>query len=297
MHKISVKKRGNKFGLWFFETLVKLFGLRSAYFLLYGVALHYLIFDREAVRGALSYCLRRFKEKRSWMNRVHVYRIFINQGKELIDRYALLSAKLEFDIQLRGFEELNKLLSQKGKGFILLTAHVGNWQIALTALKKMDRAVYLMMRPEDNPAVKDSLGVDTEDNFVKVISPEGFLGGVVEAMSRIKEGNIVSVMGDRKYGFEAISVSFLNDEAYFPFGAFNIAAASGVPIVVLLSAKTGLNKYLVDVSNILYPSYNSHKDKKKQLKEYVQQFAGILENYAAEYPYQCFLFHNVWAKN
>ena len=123
------------------------------------------------------------------------------------------------------------------------------------------------------------------------------MGGVVEAMNVLKEGGILSIMGDRKYGFEALDITFLKDKAYFPFGAFSLAASSNCPVVVLLSAKLPGRKYIVDVSHILYPRYNSNKDKKEQLKNYVQQFADILNEYVVKYPYQCFLFHDVWDKN
>jgi predicted LPLAT superfamily acyltransferase len=293
--KIVTKRRGNRLGFWFFEFLLKVSGLNGAYALLYFVCLHYLIFDQSAVSNALSYITRRFPEAGFFKKRLEVYRLFISQGKQLIDRSAIISGKNLFDIQLKGYEQLSSLLADKTKGFVLLTAHVGNWQIALTTLKKMDKPVYLIMRPEDNAAVKESLNIDAQDSSIKIISPEGFLGGVVEAMQVLKEGNIVSIMGDRKYGFEAQEVSFLKDKAYFPFGAFSLAASSNCPIVVLLSAKLPGNKYVVDVSHIIYPRYNSHKDKREQLKVYVQEFADILDEYVAKYPYQCFLFHDVWS--
>jgi len=295
--RINTKKRGNRLGFWFFRILLKFSGLNGAYALLYFVCLHYLFFDKSAVLNALSYIRRRFPTANFFQQRLEVYRLFISQGKQLIDRAAIISGKNIFDIQLKGFEQLNSLLAVKNKGFLLLTAHVGNWQIALTTLKKMAKPVYLIMRPEDNAAVKESLNIDAQDNFIKVISPEGYLGGVVEAMRVLKEGNIVSIMGDRKYGFEALEAFFLKDKAYFPFGAFSLAASSNCPIVVLLSAKLGENKYSVDVSHILYPRYNSGKDKREQLRIYVQEFADILDEYAAKYPYQCFLFHDVWDKN
>jgi len=294
--RVSVKKRGNKLGFWFFEIFLKIFGLQGAYVLLYAVALHYLFFDREAVTRALSYIKRRFSGCGFLKSRVHVYRLFVSQGKQLIDRFVILSGRQLFDISLKGYNRLSALLSENERGFVLLTAHAGNWQIALTALKKMHRIVYLMMRPEDNPAVKESLNIDGGDSFIKIISPESYLGGVVEAMNALKNGGILSIMGDRKYSFEAAGVSFLKDEAYFPFGAFNLAAASNVPVVILLSAKLPGRKYIVDVSNILYPRYNSSRDKKIQLTGYVQEFARVLEKYTLEYPYQCFLFHDVWAK-
>jgi predicted LPLAT superfamily acyltransferase len=296
-HKIIAQKRGNRLGFWFFETFLKFFGLTGAYALLNFVCLHYLLFDQRAVKNALAYIHRRFPNAGFFKSRGEVYRLFISQGKQLIDRFAMISGKHTFDIQLKGYEQLSALLAEKSKGFVLLTAHVGNWQIALTTLKKMAKPVYLVMRPEDNAAVKESLNIDAQDNFIKIISPEGFLGGVVEAMQVLKEGNIVSFMGDRKYGFEALEVSFLKDKAYFPFGAFSIAASSNCPVVVLLSAKLGQNKYIVDVSNIIYPRYNSNKDKREQLKIYVQEFADILDKYVTQFPYQCFLFHNVWDKN
>ncbi|MFH0917705.1 MAG: lysophospholipid acyltransferase family protein [Candidatus Omnitrophota bacterium] len=295
--KINTRRRGNRLGFWFFRVLLKFLGLPGAYALLYLVCLHYLIFDQRAVSNALSYIRRRFPTANFWKLRWGVYRLFISQGKQLIDRAAILSGKNLFDIQLKGFQQLSSLLADKGKGFVLLTAHVGNWQIALTTLKKMAKPVYLVMRPEDNAAVKESLNIDAQDSFIKIISPDGYLGGVVEAMQVLKEGNIVSIMGDRKYGFEALETSFLKNQAYFPFGAFSLAASSNCPVVVLLSAKLGGNKYIVDVSHIIYPRYNSGKDKRQQLKIYVQEFADILNEYVGQYPYQCFLFHDVWNKN
>ena len=295
--KIITKRRGNRLGFWFFELFLRSLGLRGAYALLYFVCLHYLLFDRSAVGNALSYIQKRFPTANFLKRRLEVYKLFVSQGKQLIDRAAILSRKNLFDIQLKGYEQLSSLLADKNKGFVLLTAHVGNWQIALTTLKKMAKPVYLMMRPEDNTAVKGSLNIDGQDNFIKIISPEGYLGGVVQAMQVLKEGNIVSIMGDRKYGFEALEVSFLKKAAYFPFGAFSLAASNNCPVVVLLSAKVGQNKYMVDVSHILYPRYNSNKDKREQLKSYVQAFADILDEYVVKYPYQCFLFHDVWDKN
>lgn len=296
-NKLAAKKRGNRIGFWFFRVLLKFLGLPGAYALLYFVALHYLLFDRRAVLNALSYIHRRFPTANFLERRLEIYRLFISQGKQLIDRAAILSGKNLFDIQLKGYQQLSSLLADKNKGFVLLTAHVGNWQIALTTLKKMAKPVYLVMRPEDNAAVKESLNIDAQDNFIKIISPEGYLGGVVEAMQVLKEGNIVSIMGDRKYGFEALEISFLKDKAYFPFGAFSLAASSNCPVVVLLSSKLPGNKYSVDVSHILYPRYNSNQNKREQLKVYVQEFADILDKYVAAYPYQCFLFHDVWSKN
>ena len=139
--KINAKKRGNRLGFWCFEVLLKFLGLPGAYALLYLVCLHYLLFDRIAVLNALSYINKRFPATGFFKKRLEVYRLFISQGKQLIDRSAIISGKNLFDIQLKGYEQLSSLLADKYKGFVLLTAHVGNWQIALSTLKKMSKPV------------------------------------------------------------------------------------------------------------------------------------------------------------
>lgn len=294
--KIAVKKRGNALGFWFFKVSLRLFGLKGAYGLLYFVCLHYLFFDRLAVSAALAYVNKRFRKGGFLKRRLHVYRLFINQGKQLLDRYAAITGAKVFDIQLKGYEKLKALLGDSKQGIILLTAHVGNWQVAMTTLKELNRTVYLLMRPEDNPAVQGSLNISPEQSHIKIISPEQYLGGTLEVMKALGEGNIVSIMGDRKYEFDALGISFLENKAYFPFGAFSIAASSKCPIIILLSAKLSWCRYIVDVSHVLYPRYEGQGIKREQLRKYVQEFAWILDKYVQEYPYQCFLFHDVWNK-
>ena len=143
--RINAKRRGNWLGFWFFKVLFKFLGLPGAYALLYFVCLHYLLFDGSAVLSALSYVRRRFPGANFLKQRLEIYRLFISQGKQLIDRAAILSGNNLFDIQLKGYQQLSSLLADKNKGFVLLTAHVGNWQIALTTLKKMAKPVYLVI--------------------------------------------------------------------------------------------------------------------------------------------------------
>ncbi|MEW6379966.1 MAG: lysophospholipid acyltransferase family protein [bacterium] len=294
--KIEARKRGNTLGFWFFKALLHLFGLHGAYGLLYVVCLYYLIFDTSAVSASRAYVKRKFPDCGFFKKYLHTYRLFVSQGKQLIDLYAILAKEKEFDIRLQGYDDFVSLVRGSRQGIILLTAHVGNWQLAMTALGELKKEVYLLMRPEDNQAVKNFLHIGREAGHLKIISPEQDLGGVVKVIDVLKQGHIVSIMGDRSYGSRTIDVSFLEESAGFPYGAFSIAAAVECPIVVLLSVKTDDNTYVIDVSNVLYPRYESGQNKSRQLQTWVQHYATILETYVNRYPYQCFLFHDIWRK-
>jgi predicted LPLAT superfamily acyltransferase len=290
------RKRGNQLGFWFFRTAVRLFGLGGSYGLLYFVGLYYLIVDRPLVAASLAYTRRRFPEHGAIRQLIDVYLLFVNQGKSLIDRYAVAAGYKDMAIDISGYEEL-ELLSAQGKGFILLTAHVGNWQIAMTALNRFRKTVYVMMRPEDNIAVKQALNIDREEESVKIISTDDSLNGVIEAMKAIKNGNIVSIMGDRTYGFSAAEASFLGGKVYFPYGAFSLASAVQCPVVVFLSAKTGVNRYIVDVSHIIPAPAGVRGKKDEEIRTALQEFADVLEEYVTAYPFQWFAFRDVWKSN
>jgi predicted LPLAT superfamily acyltransferase len=293
---IAVRRRGNAFGFWVFRACTRLLGLRGAYGLLYPVCLYYALFDRSARAAAAAYVSRRFRDAGAVRRWLHAYRLFVSQGKQIIDRYAHISSKGLFDIRLTSTEEAVRLLTDPAQAVILLTAHVGNWQVAMSRLGHFGRCVYLVMRPEDNPAVRETLRVGEDSEAIRLIPPEGDFGGVIDILKKLDEGHIVSIMGDRRYGFNSIPVEFLGDEAQFPHGAFTIAAAAGCPIIVLLSMKLGRHLYEVDVSRVFRPHYIRGMGKQEQLRDWVQQYARILEQYVAQYPYQCFLFHDVWAR-
>jgi predicted LPLAT superfamily acyltransferase len=291
------RKRGNRLGFWFFHALMKTFGLRAAYSLLYFVALHYLIFDQAIVKASVAYVKHRFPEHSCLRRLLDVYSLFVSQGKNLVDRYALAAGFDGIALEFVGRDKIQDLLAEQGKGFILLTAHVGNWQAAMTVLRRFGRTVSLMMRPEDNIAVKQALNIDAEGDKVNVIFTDDSLGGVVEAMRTIKQGGLVSIMGDRTYGYSATEASFLGDSVRFPYGAFSIAAAMQCPVVVLLSAKVGARKYVVDVSHIISPPAGARGKKDEEMKAAVQEFARVLEGYVERYPYQWFVFRDIWKSN
>jgi predicted LPLAT superfamily acyltransferase len=295
--KVVERKRGNRLGFWFFHVAVKTVGLGGAYGLLYFVALYYVLVDRTVVEASLSYIKRRFPDHGTIRQAFDVYRLFVSQGKHLVDRYAMASGYSGIEIDCKGYEKLQELLAGQKQGFILLTAHVGNWQVAMTALQKFGRTVYLMMRPEDNVSVKQALNIDAEDEKVRIIFTDDSLGGVVDAMKAIKQGNLVSIMGDRTYGHSALEAVFLEGDVRFPYGAFTIAAAAQCPVVVLLAAKVGVKKYIVDVSHVISPPARTRGKRDGNMKASIQEFAGVLEQYVRIYPYQWFVFRDIWKSN
>jgi predicted LPLAT superfamily acyltransferase len=294
--RFATRKRGNALAFWFFKASLATFGLRGAYGLLYFVCLHYLLFDRTAVRGAMAYISRLYPDGSAIKRYTHVYLLFVSQGKQLIDRYASLVGQVDFHFDTIGADVAMEVAGDPDKGLILLTSHVGNWQLAVSTLSNLKKNVYLVMLPEHNEALRRILRIRKNTEHINIISSTSHLGGAVEIMNALNGGHIVCMMGDRCYGFESLTAEFMGDKASFPYGAFQIAAAAQCPILFLFSAKIGLHKYEVDLSHSVRPAYKDRKNKRKELAGWIQEYADDLTEYIGKHPMQCFLFHDIWRK-
>ena len=286
------KQRGNALGFWFFTTAVRLTGLRGAYGLLYFVCAWYAVFDTAIVRTALAYLKRRFPDHGPLRQRWNVYRLFIAQGHCLIDRYYLVHGGDRLRFRRRDFDLIAPLIAGD-KGFVLLTAHVGNWQCAMVSLENWNKTVHLLMRHDEHGLRAKEFGLYRKANRVEIIDPTGYLGGVIGVMNALEAGDIVSVMGDRDYNTSRkVAAQFFGATAEFPCSGFLFAHAARVPLAVFFSAKTGARDYEVRIAGVIEP--HAGESKAAFLRRGAQEYAAFLEKHLRQHPFQCFLFQDVW---
>jgi predicted LPLAT superfamily acyltransferase len=287
------RPRGNTLGYWFFITAVRLTGLRGAYGLLFIVCAWYALVDSAVVQASLAYLRHRFPAHGPLRQRWNVYQLFIAQGRSLIDRYYIINGGDRLRFTRRDFEKIDPLL-RSGRGFVLLTAHAGNWQVAMTAIGGWKKQVHLLMRLDEHAARSRELNIYNQPDHIRFINPAGYLGGVLEVMKALDEGSIVSVMGDRDYdSSRKIPVAFMGGAARFPSGGFLFAYGARCPVAVMLSAKTGPYDYEVRIAGVIEPGPDEPKG--AFARRGVQEYAAILENYFQQHPFQCFLFQDLWA--
>lgn len=291
--RIKARKRGNHAGILFFVVLTQIGGLSAAYAMLYFVCLYYFLADREAARTAKAYAKHMFPTATALRRRWLAYLLFVNQGRSLVDRNANLSGRFQFRFRFDRREEFERLVAAP-RGLILLTSHVGNWQIAMSSLDKLDKPIHLLMRPEDNDAVRKAFQLDKMAGTIRIISIDEPFGGVVDVMNALRAGHVVSLMGDRPYDFDAVTVEFLGQPARFPYSAFKIAAMADVPVAVMFSAKTSRNGYVIEVPAVFHPKKGKTGSKQELWAPYVRQYAETLETFLRKYPLQFFAFQDLW---
>ena len=252
-----------------------------------------------SIRKKADYYLSRRFRRKNFIERLgHSYRIYLSLGKALIDRAAigiLGEEKISWEFGER--KEIFDILHE-GRGMILMTAHVGFWQTAMSTLRFLDTPVHLLLeRGEGDIDLHyfEHAGIPCP---FRIIDPRGYMGGVLEMMDLLKKGEVLCVMGDRLFGSAkgAAAADFLGGKVLFPFSAFKIASATGSPIVVFFSHKSGPAGYTLEVARVIRVPRDAGK-RDRDFLPYVSQFAQALESYTTAHPYQFYNFYDMWERD
>ena len=288
MSKWDGKSKGTVLGYKIFVFLIKKAGIKAAYVLLYFVASYYFLFLKKSNK-AISYY---FKERLgySWLkSKKMVFKSYYTFGQTIIDKISISAGmRNKFTYEFDGIETLKNLLAEK-KGGVLISAHIGNFEIAEHFLGDIDIdfQINLVTTDLEHSAIKNYLESVTQKPTVKFIIIREDLSHIFEINAALSKNELVCVTGDRYFeGTKSLSEKILGQEANFPAGPFLIASRLKVPVVFV---------YVMKEPNLHYHLYAreavvKHRDEKGLLKAYIES----LESMLAKYPLQWFNYFDFW---
>ncbi|GMO29708.1 MAG: hypothetical protein Ta2F_05120 [Termitinemataceae bacterium] len=288
--------------------LFKIFPVVCLRALAFPVSFFYFVFAKQARHESQRY----------------LKKIFAVTGKRLnplfhITAYALtLIEKIE---AWAGGKDLGKRISYNnddvdqlislingGKGTVLVVSHSGNIEFARSLADSggtkhgrpipVNAIVDFSVTPRFNQMLK-KLNPQSETNIISAndIGSET----VISLMNKLEQGEIVSIAGDRTSAntSKCITIPFLGTDAGFAYGPFLISALFNVPtffVFALRKKDVSLScKYEMHVhrSNVTFDC--SRAERENRIKNQATDYAGYLEKYCKEHPYQWYNFFNFWA--
>lgn len=288
MSKWDGKSKGTVLGYRIFVFLIKKAGVKAAYVLLYFVASYYFLFLKKSNK-AISYY---FKERLgySWFkSKKMVFKSYYTFGQTIIDKISISAGmRNKFTYEFDGIEILKNLLAEK-KGGVLISAHIGNFEIAEHFLGDIDIdfQINLVTTDLEHSAIKNYLESVTQKPTVKFIIIRDDLSHIFEINAALSKNELVCFTGDRYFeSTKSLSEKILGEEANFPAGPFLIASRLKVPVVFV---------YVMKEPNLHYHLYAreaivKHRDEKGLLKAYIESVESML----AKYPLQWFNYFDFW---
>lgn len=213
-------------------------------------------------------------------------------GMTLVELPRLLTAPLEETlgrIHLDGLEHLHAAMSAHGRA-LLLTAHLGNWEILCAAHRLTEYGLSIVVRPLDAPwldAVADRLRRRTG---VDVIDKRGALRPVLEALRR---GRMVGILMDQNAARrEGVFVEFFGHPASTSRSIALLAVRTGAPVVPIFARRgTGADHTVVIRPALKAPAAN---DPEAAIVELTARCTTEIEAAIRKAPEQWLWSHDRW---
>lgn len=283
------KSKGNLLGYKIFVFLIKKLGVKAAYSILIFVAFYYFIAYPKSFRDIFYY----FKNRQQFSyfkSILAVYKSYFVFGQILIDKIAISAGMRDkFTYDFDGISVLKQLLSEK-KGGILISAHIGNFEIAEKFFAEIDFncEINIVTTDQEHSIIKSYLESIAQKSNMKFIFVKDDMSHIFNINEALSKNELICFTGDRYFeGSKTLNANLLGEEAIFPAGPFVIASRLKVPVAFV---------YVMKEPNLHYHLYTrrsadfKQRDAQAVLDNYTKSVSEILK----DYPYQWFNYFDFW---
>jgi predicted LPLAT superfamily acyltransferase len=288
------KTRGGVLGHLIFIYILKYLGLSPAYLLLRFVSFYYFVFSGKSNRIIRKY-FRVIQHYSPGHARWAVYKNYYALGQILIDKVAIYSGladKFTFDLQ----DE--KHLAAMTEGGFMISAHIGNWEMAGKKSDRIHKTLNLLMLDEEHQKIKDLLESVMKERNIRIIPLKDDLSHLIEIRRVLDEHELVAIHGDRfRDGARTITANLMGREAKFPEGPFYLALRMGAPISFAFAMKSGRKRYHFHATPPkAYPMPEGRRIREEHLRPILEDYIAAVEKMLKKYPEQWFNYYEFWEK-
>ncbi len=286
------KSRGNTTGFRIFVWVLKHAGLAPAYLLLRFVAFYFLLFSGKAFHSQYAFFRNRLGFSR-WSSMTGIYKNYYWFGQTIIDRIMLMSGMASpFHFEFEGEEYLRDMVKQN-KGGLLLSAHIGNWEIAGHLLKRLGTEMHIVMFDGEQQQLKDYLERITEKHSARIILIKNDLSHIYAIQEALGRNAFVCMHADRYLdGNKTLTGKLLDKEAFFPAGPFLLAHSFRSPVSFVFAMKDSSLDYHFYASPCKI--YSGGKD--SSTEQMLDDYCRAMENMIRKYPLQWYNYYDFWAE-
>jgi lauroyl/myristoyl acyltransferase len=265
-----------RWGVWFFRTFS--WFIATGYFFLFPVRVEHSLKFYRALFPVRNFLYHLYCVWKQYHNFTNVY----------LHRFVALNEN-EVEFTKEGWEHLDEAVEKK-TGAIIVMSHIGNWELAAQMLNRRGLPIMLYLGEKHKEQIermqKDFLaksGIKIVATSEKESSPFALLEGI----SFLREGGIVSMTGDRLWGSQSfVAVNFLGHEARLPDTPHLFALMSGAPLMTFFVHQEASGKYHITVSKGRRVSALMRADRQKAVLASAQTYANELMQMACKHPFE-----------
>lgn len=234
---------------------------------------------------------RYFRERHGYGACKAAWKTYVNHclfGEVVIDKFAMYAGR-NFNVKVEGYEHY---LALADKGYVQMSAHIGNYEIAGYTLVARNKPFNVLVYGGEKATVmtnRTKMFKDTNIRMIPVSEDGSHLFILNQALANHE---IVSMPADRVVGSpKTIALPFLGKVAQFPLGPFSVATMRDLEVLAVNVMKTSTTGYTIYVTPLSYDKQALRGEKQKQLAE---SYAACLESMVKKYPEQWYNYFEFW---
>ena len=144
--------------------------------------------------------------------------VFRNFGRYLVDFFRMARYLNEDfvskNVKCEGTDNVREVL-KRGKGAIIVTAHIGNWEMGAVVMKKLGFPILAVALPHKHKLVNDLFNAQRELSGVNVVAPSV---AVRRCLEKLKANESIALVADRDFGTHGVEMDFLGYKTLLPKG-------------------------------------------------------------------------------
>lgn len=269
--------------------------LESCYKIACAIAdIHYKVSvkDREAVVNNLKVIFgSAYGEER--LNEM-AREVFRNFAKYLADFFRFSKVDLDYikkNVKVEGLGNIDTALS-RGKGVILLSAHIGNWELGGSVLSLIGYPLNAVVLTHQDRKINDFF---TRQRMLGRVRPIEIGLGLRNCYSVLKANGLLAVLGDRDFSKNGIYADFFERPTLIPKGPSIFSHRMGSAIVPIFMIREPNDTFRLIAEEPIFPDQS--EDEKNALKTLTRKYLPIIESYIKRYPVQWYVFRDIWNDN
>lgn len=248
--------------------------------------LHYIFAgkDRKAIKDNLKVIFPKATDREIRQIRIRMFRNF---AKYLVDFFRFPKLDMQYiknNVRLENIHYFDQALS-KGKGAVVLTAHLGNWELGGVVIALLGYPFWVVALPHKDKRVNNFFNSQRQGKNIKVI----LLGRAVkQCLNALKENELVGLLGDRDFTQSGEVVDFFGKPTFLPQGPAAFSLKTQAPIVPGFMLRNNDDSFTLKIEKPI--EFNQTCTQ----KELISHYKTIIEDYIRKYPDQWYMFRKFW---
>ena len=220
--------------------------------------------------------------------------LYRNFAKYLVDFFRSAKVSKEYVgkfVQVEGAHNIDAALA-RGKGVIMLSAHIGNWELGGSVISLLGYPVSAVVLSHKNKKIDDFF---KRQRLLGKLTPIEMGIALKTCYKLLNSNKVLALLGDRDFTKNGLMFYFFGKKTLFPRGALVLSYRLGASIIPTVMTRKPDDTFSIRFEEPICADKNKPED--DAIFELGKKCANRIESYVRQYPTQWYVFKDMWSKD